>query len=91
MIASPVTDARFFRPNIEISGRTKSDPPVANVLYQLNGGPWKPATTTNAWANWTASVILKPGENTVRAYAVNQSSIPSRTYSVSYSLTTRPF
>jgi uncharacterized repeat protein (TIGR03803 family) len=91
IIASPVTNARFFRPNIEISGRTKSDPPVTNVLYQLNGGPWKPAATTNAWANWTANVILKPGENTVRAYAVNQSGISSRTYSVSYSLTTRPF
>jgi hypothetical protein len=55
------------------SARDKEAEAVESVYYQLNGGSWTPATTTNLWSNWSASVTLSPGTNTINAYAVNTS------------------
>jgi len=44
---------------------------VTNVFYSLNSGSWSNAQTANAWTNWSATVNLAPGTNTVFAYAVN--------------------
>ena len=40
------------------------------------------ATTTNNWANWSTNVVLVPGTNTIRAYAVDTSGNISATNSV---------
>ena len=42
---------------------------VVGVYYQLNGTGWNLATTTNGNTNWTASVTLVTGVNTIQAFA----------------------
>ena len=42
---------------------------VAGVWYQLNNGAWTLASTTNHWTNWSATLSLTPGPNTLRTYA----------------------
>jgi uncharacterized repeat protein (TIGR03803 family) len=91
IITSPPSGAVFFRPDIQLSGRTKADPPITDVFYQVNGGPWNQATTKNAWANWTALATLKPGQNTIRAYAVNGYGGTSRTNTVGCQLVSKTF
>jgi PKD repeat protein len=56
-----------------VIGTAKDKEFVTNVLYQVNGGSWTPATSTNSWRNWTASVTLSSGANTISAYAQNTS------------------
>jgi uncharacterized repeat protein (TIGR03803 family) len=57
---------------------------VTIVFYALNGGVWAGATTTNGWINWTASLTLVPGSNTVAAYAVDAIGNISATNTVSF-------
>jgi hypothetical protein len=60
---------------------------VESVYYQLNesnGGSWTLATPSNSWSNWTASVILRPGTNTISAYAVDTSSNASSITKVTF-------
>jgi len=52
---------------------------VLDVFYQLNGGDWAEATTTNEWRNWAATVTLSPGKNILRAYAIDSTGDVSRT------------
>jgi hypothetical protein len=53
-------------------------------LYSLNSGPWLNATTANGWTNWSGSLALTPGTNTVQAYAVDSSGNRSATNTVSF-------
>jgi hypothetical protein len=57
---------------------------VAGVWYQLNNGAWNPTTTTNGWTNWTTTVELSSGTNTVKAYAMDFAGNFSTTNSVSF-------
>ena len=59
--------ANFF----VVHGTASDNVAVTNVLYQLNGGVWQAAWTTNHWTNWDAVVELNPGLNTFNAYAVD--------------------
>ncbi len=47
--------------------------PINHVYYQLNGGSWNTATTTDSWAKWTASVTPTAGANTLTTYALDTS------------------
>jgi len=49
----------------------------------LNGSSWAAAATINNWTNWTGSLTLTPGTNTVQAYAVDTSGNASVTNKVS--------
>jgi uncharacterized repeat protein (TIGR03803 family) len=64
---------------LEITGKTKCDPPVTNVLYRINGDSWLQATTTNAWLTWAGAATLVRGKNTIQAYAVSAFGDRSRT------------
>ena len=62
---------------------------VNAVWYQLTngilpGGTWSQATTTNSYTNWTTTLTLAAGTNTVKAYAVNLGGNYSATNSVSF-------
>ena len=69
---------------------TASDVWAVNaVWYQLTNatlasGMWKPATTTNSYTNWAATVTLAAGSNTVMAYAVDLGGNYSATNAVSF-------
>ena len=62
---------------------------VNAVWYQLTngiltGGTWSQAATTNNYTNWSTTLTLAAGTNTVKAYAVNLGGNYSATNSVSF-------
>jgi hypothetical protein len=61
---------------------------VEAVYYQVNESNrsnWTPATpVNNSWSNWSASVTLNPGANTIRAYAVDTSNNTSTITNVAF-------
>lgn len=56
---------------------------MAGVWYQLNDGTWSASVTTNTWTNWTTTVELASGTNTLKAYALNLGGNFSTTNTVS--------
>ena len=52
-----------------ITGTAADNAGVGGVWYQVNNGAWMLAATTNQWTNWSATLTLTPGNNTVHAYA----------------------
>jgi hypothetical protein len=83
-ITSPKSGQNVSNHVFTVTGTAKDSAAVVSVYYQLNGASWTLAASTNAWANWTATVNLIPGGNTVNAYAVNFSGNASLTNSVSF-------
>jgi uncharacterized repeat protein (TIGR02543 family) len=69
---------------ITVEGTAKDNVAVASVYYRLDGGDWALAVTTNHFADWTGSVTLSPGINTLQAYAVDTSNNSSRTNTVKF-------
>jgi uncharacterized repeat protein (TIGR01451 family) len=61
---------------------------LTNVYVQLNNGGWTGAISTSGWTNWTASVTLTAGSNTVSAYAVDAYGNVSPTNSVTFDYVT---
>src|SRR5208282_3667260 len=51
---------------------------------QFNSNAWSLATSTNGWTNWTVTLTLAAGTNTVKAYAVDLGTNLSTTNSVSF-------
>ena len=83
-ITSPVSGQRWSNAMFTVSGTARDNVGVSDVFYSLDGSAWSPATTANNWSNWTAGVMLTPGTNTVRAYAVDTSGNFSATNPVSF-------
>jgi len=44
---------------------------VTGVWYQLNSGPWTNPFTANGWTNWSTTLKMVAGNNTINAYAQN--------------------
>jgi hypothetical protein len=82
-ITSPKVGQAVSNAAFTITGTAKDNVGVMSVYYQLNGGSWFTATSTNVWANWTAPVTLIPGTNSISAYAVDTSTNASATTNVS--------
>ena len=83
-ISYPTANLSVTNPTISLSGKTKDKAAVTNVWYQLNGGGWKTAATSNAWTSWAAEVTLMAGTNMVQAYAEDSTGTPSLTNAVRF-------
>jgi hypothetical protein len=83
-ISSPTPGQRWSNVVFNVSGTASDNWQVGNVTYQLNGGGWSNALTGNGWTNWTATVNLVPGTNSVQAYAVDNTGNTSTTNTVNF-------
>ncbi len=83
-ITTPSAGQHLTNAVATIAGKASDNWKVASVWWQMNGGAWNLASTTNGWTNWTATVGLQSGTDTVRAYAVDAGGNVSTTNSVSF-------
>jgi hypothetical protein len=83
-VTAPTAGERWSNATFTASGKASDNVAVSNVLYQLNGGAWTAAYSTNQWTNWTAAVTLIPDTNIFRFYAVDTSGNLSATNTVSF-------
>jgi Matrixin/Divergent InlB B-repeat domain len=85
-IQSPSIGARVSQPDLTVLGTAKDNALADQVLYQLNGGTFQNAVTTNVAStiNWSAMVSLKPASNTFCVKSVdtstNESTVVSRSF-----------
>jgi Immunoglobulin domain len=88
-ITAPTAGQHMTNALAAIVGTTTDSWKVSAVWYQLTngilpGGTWNLITgTTNNYTNWTTTVTLAAGTNTLKAYAVNMGGNLSTTSSVS--------
>ncbi len=80
-ITAPKSGQNWSNAAFTVTGTAKDNVQVAGVWYQLNGNAWTPAGGTT---NWTAGVLLTPGANTLKAYAVDADGNASVTNSVAF-------
>jgi formylglycine-generating enzyme required for sulfatase activity len=83
LVTAPMANQRVSNAVFVVTGNVKDNGPVANVFYSLNNDGWSNAVTANGFTNWTASVTLTPGTNTIAAYAEDASGNISKTNTVS--------
>ncbi len=87
-ITAPTAGQHMTNALANVVGTASDNWKVSAVWYQLTnkiltGGTWSLAATTNNYTNWTATVTLAAGTNTVKAYAVDLGGNYSTTSSVS--------
>jgi uncharacterized repeat protein (TIGR02543 family) len=82
-ITAPANGQKLTNALAHVKGTASDNWKVGDVWYQLNGGAWNPAITTNAWTNWFVTLPLVSGTNTVKAYAVDSGGNTSATNTVS--------
>jgi hypothetical protein len=78
-ITAPTRNQRWSNSVFTVRGTAADNGFVTVVKYQLNGGAWLDAVSTNGWTNWTAGVNLQPGSNVIRAFALDADSNASAT------------
>ncbi len=83
-LSSPKSAQSVSNALLRVTGTVSDKVAVDDVYYQLNGGSWTLATSTNSWTNWTATVTLNPGANTLSAYAQDSSGKTSPTNTVKF-------
>ena len=83
-IVSPTLNQQWSNATFTATGKANDNVAVDSVYYSLNGAPWTNATTLNNWTNWSASLPLVPGTNSLQAFAVDTSGNASTTNSVSF-------
>jgi uncharacterized repeat protein (TIGR03803 family) len=83
-ITSPKSGQSVSNDLLLVKGTVTDKVPVDGVYYQLNTNSWTLATPSNSWSNWTASVTLNPGPNTISAYALDASGAFSPTNTVNF-------
>lgn len=67
-IKKPDSNPRVLIPQLTLTGTAEDNTALERVEYQLNNDAWQPATGTT---NWSASISLAAGENTVLVRAVD--------------------
>ena len=83
-ITVPTSGQRMTNALANVKGTASDNWGITNVWYQLNTNDWCFATTTNGWTNWSVTLTLVAGTNTVRAYAMDLGANFSTTNSVSF-------
>jgi hypothetical protein len=78
-IVAPVSGQKWSNSVFAVTGTARDNIGMGTVFYSLNNSDWTNATSANAWTNWTATVSLVPGTNTIRAYALDLSGNVSTT------------
>src|SRR5665213_961710 len=68
-VSSPTNNKKMTNALASLVGTTKDNWKVGGVWNQLNGGAWSPANTTNNFTNWTATLTLIAGSNTIKSFA----------------------
>ena len=56
-----------------VKGTARDNLSVANVLYSLNNSGWTAADNANDWSNWSATLLLNSGINTLSLCALDAS------------------
>ena len=82
-ITTPTAGQHMTNALATVVGTARDNWEVAGVWYQLNNGAWNATATTNGWTNWTTTVQLIAGTNTVKAYAMDLGGNFSTTNSLS--------
>jgi hypothetical protein len=82
-ITAPTLNQRWSNAVFSVKGTAGDNLGVAGV-WCLTNGVWGLASTSNGWTNWTVDVALVPGNNTVKAYAVDIAGNTSPTNSVTF-------
>jgi hypothetical protein len=70
-ITAPIAGQHMTNALATVVGTARDNWKVAGVWYQLNNGAWNLTSTTNGWTNWTTTLKLTTGTNTVKAYAMD--------------------
>jgi len=83
-ITTPILNQQWSNGMFTATGRAGDNVAVATVFYSLNGSPWTNATTANNWTNWSASLPLVPGTNSLKAFALDTSGNASPTNAVTF-------
>jgi hypothetical protein len=65
-----------------ISGTAVDNSGVASVWYTVGASGPSRAASVNGFTNWSAPVLLAPGENTIQVYALDAAGNQSKTVSV---------
>ncbi len=83
-ITSPTPNQQWSNATFTATFKAADNTAVAAVYYSLNGAPWTNATAVNSWTNWSASLQLNTGANTLQAYALDTGGNASATNIVSF-------
>jgi hypothetical protein len=73
-ITAPTAGGTFVTAStpLDISGTASDNVAVSKVEWRVNGGAFAPATTSNAWANWSVTgIALVAGQNTIHVRATD--------------------
>ena len=83
LISSPTAGQKMTNALAKVVGTAADNWKISGVWYQLNGGSWSLANTTNNFTNWTSMLMLNIGTNTIKAFAQDWGGNLSATNSVS--------
>jgi hypothetical protein len=70
-VTTPTDGQRMTNALANLVGTASDNWKVTGVWYQLNSNTWNLVTTTNSYTNWTQTVMLLVGTNTLKAYALD--------------------
>ena len=70
-VSSPANNAKMSNALATVSGTAADNWKVSGVWYQVNSNPWNLVSTTNNYTNWSQTLPLVIGTNTLKAYALD--------------------
>ena len=82
-ITTPTNNQHLNNALAYVTGTASDDWKITGVWCQLNSNSWALANSTNGWTNWTTSLRLIAGTNTIRAFAADLGGILSATNNLS--------